>query len=57
GGAGNSGAKKDEEDSNSAVLNDMVGWLCTLRLHKDTPNFEVMVWKETLTAGGTCLDS
>ena len=33
------GAKKDEEDLDPAVLNDVAGWLCSLRLHKYTPDF------------------
>ena len=40
------GAKKDEEDFDPAVLNDVAGWLRSLRLHKYTPNFEGMSWKE-----------
>ncbi|KAH9059923.1 hypothetical protein EDB87DRAFT_1822403 [Lactarius vividus] len=40
--AGNGGAKKDEEDFEPAVLNDVARWLRTLRLHKHTPNFEGM---------------
>ncbi|KAH8984718.1 hypothetical protein EDB92DRAFT_2105845 [Lactarius akahatsu] len=46
GSAGNGGAKKDEEDFEPSVLNDVAGWLRTLRLHKYTPNFEGMTWKE-----------
>ncbi|KAH9010992.1 hypothetical protein EDB85DRAFT_2230962 [Lactarius pseudohatsudake] len=45
GSAGNGGAKKDEEDFEPSVLNDVAGWLRTLRLHKYTPNFEGMTWK------------
>lgn len=47
-GAGNGNAKKDEDDSNPAVLNDVAGRLRTLRLHKDTSNFEVMMRKEMM---------
>ena len=43
---GGGGAKKDEEDFDPAVLNDVAGWLRSLRLHKYTPNFEGMSWKE-----------
>ena len=35
------GAKKDEEHSDPAVLNDFA-WLRSLRLYKYTPNFEVV---------------
>ena len=43
---GGGGAKKDEEDFDPAVLNDVAGWLRSLRLHKYKPNFEGMSWKE-----------
>ena len=33
GAAGNGGAKRDEDDFDLAVLNDVAGWLRTLRLH------------------------
>ena len=33
GAAGNGGAKRDEDDFDPAVLNDVAGWLRTLRLH------------------------
>ncbi|KAI9436712.1 hypothetical protein H4582DRAFT_2099764 [Lactarius indigo] len=45
-GSGGGGAKKDEEDFEPAVLNDVAAWLRTLRLHKYTPNFEGMTCKE-----------
>ncbi|OBZ71531.1 hypothetical protein A0H81_08527 [Grifola frondosa] len=32
--------KKDDEDVDPKVLEDVPGWLRTLRLHKYTPNFE-----------------
>ena len=38
----NKGAKKDEEDFDPAVLNDVATWLHSLRLHKYMPNFEGM---------------
>ncbi|KAN0130672.1 hypothetical protein V8E53_011565 [Lactarius tabidus] len=44
--AGNGSAKKDEEDFGPVLLNDVVGWLHTLRLNKYTPNFEGMSQKE-----------
>ncbi|KAG8917490.1 hypothetical protein FRC02_003080 [Tulasnella sp. 418] len=52
GGAGNkvsSGNKDKEEDFDPAVLGDVPTWLRTLRLHKYTPNFEGMTWKEMVT--------
>ncbi|KAH9024803.1 hypothetical protein EDB85DRAFT_1818731, partial [Lactarius pseudohatsudake] len=42
------GAKKDEEDFEPSVLNDVAGWLRTPRLHKYTPNFEGMTWEEIM---------
>lgn len=45
GGSG-SGAKKDEEEVDPALLNDIAAWLRSLRLHKYTPNFEKMKWQE-----------
>ena len=38
--------KKDEEDFDPAVLNDVATWLRSLGLHEYTPNFERMSWKE-----------
>jgi len=57
GAAGNGGAKKDEEDFDPAVLNDVAGWLRTLRLHKYTPNFEGMTWKEMVMMDEQALDA
>jgi hypothetical protein len=45
-GSSGGGTKKDEDDFDPAVLNDVAGWLRTLRLHKYTPNFEGMTWKD-----------
>ena len=41
----NGGVKKGEEDFDPA---DVSTWLRSLRLHKYTPNFEGMSWKEML---------
>ena len=38
--------KKDEEEVDPKVLEDVPTWLRTLRLHKYTPNFEGMNWKD-----------
>ncbi len=54
GAAGNGGAKKDEEDFDLAVL---AGWLRTLRLHKYTPNFEGMTWKEMVVMDEQALEA
>ncbi|KAH9020229.1 hypothetical protein EDB85DRAFT_2120823 [Lactarius pseudohatsudake] len=57
GSAGNGGAKKDEEDFEPSVLNDVAGWLRTLRLHKYTPNFEGMTWKEMVVMDEQALEA
>ena len=57
GGNGNNSAKKDEEDFDPAVLNDVAGWLRTLRLHKYTPNFEGMTWKEMVMMDEQALEA
>ncbi|KAH9010365.1 hypothetical protein EDB83DRAFT_2680828 [Lactarius deliciosus] len=56
GSAENGGAKKDEEDFEPSVLNDVAGWLRTLRLHKYTPNFEGMTWKEMVVMDEQALE-
>ncbi|KAH9012276.1 hypothetical protein EDB85DRAFT_2281309 [Lactarius pseudohatsudake] len=55
--AGSGGAKKDEEDFEPSVLNDVAGWLRTLRLHKYTPNFEGMTWKEMVVMDEQALEA
>ncbi|KAI9436689.1 hypothetical protein H4582DRAFT_404322 [Lactarius indigo] len=57
GNGGGGGAKKDEEDFEPAVLNDVAGWLRTLRLHKYTPNFEGMTWKEMVVMDEQALEA
>ena len=57
GGNGGNSAKKDEEDFDPAVLNDVAGWLRTLRLHKYTPNFEGMTWKEMVMMDEQALEA
>ena len=52
-----SGAKKDEDDFDPAVLNDVAGWLRTLRLHKYTPNFEGMTWKDMVVMDEAALEA
>jgi SAM domain (Sterile alpha motif) len=51
------GAKKDEDDFDPAVLSDVAGWLRTLRLHKYTPNFEGMTWKEMVIMDEAALEA
>ncbi len=55
--AGNGGAKKDEVDFDPAVLNDVTGWLRTLRLHKYMPNFEGMTRKEIVVMDEQALEA
>ena len=38
--------KKDEEEVDPKVLEDVPAWLRSLRLHKYTPNFEGMNWRD-----------
>ncbi|KAH8994157.1 hypothetical protein EDB86DRAFT_3243981 [Lactarius hatsudake] len=57
GSTGNGGAKKDDEDFEPSVLNDVAGWLRTLRLHKYTPNFEGMTWKEMVVMDEQALEA
>jgi hypothetical protein len=52
-----SGTKKDEDDFDPAVLNDVAGWLRTLRLHKYTPNFERMTWKDMVLMDEAALEA
>lgn len=48
GGGGGDGGKKDEEDVDPKLLEDIPAWLRSLRLHKYTPNFEGMHWREVV---------
>ena len=50
-------AKKDEEDFDPVVLNDLATWLCSLRSHKYTPNFEGMSWKEMVLMDEQALEA
>ncbi|KAF8464993.1 hypothetical protein DFH94DRAFT_389798 [Russula ochroleuca] len=56
-GSSGSGTKKDEDDFDPAVLNDVAGWLRTLRLHKYTPNFEGMTWKDMVVMDEAALEA
>jgi len=38
--------KKDEEEVDPKLLEDVPAWLRSLRLHKYTPNFEGMSWRD-----------
>ena len=56
-GSSGGGTKKDEDDFDPAVLNDVAGWLRTLRLHKYTPNFERMTWKDMVVLDEAALEA
>ncbi|KAN0130652.1 hypothetical protein V8E53_011545 [Lactarius tabidus] len=49
--------EKDKEDFDPAVLNDVAGWLHTLRLHKYTPNFEGISRKEMAVVDDQALEA
>lgn len=58
GGNGNGGdAKKDEEEVDPKLLDDVPGWLRSLRLHKYTPNFEGMYWKDMVVMDEDALEA
>ncbi|KAL0960907.1 hypothetical protein HGRIS_005916 [Hohenbuehelia grisea] len=44
--AGGGSTPKTDEDVDPAVLEDIPAWLRSLRLHKYTPNFENMNWRD-----------
>ncbi|TFY58245.1 hypothetical protein EVJ58_g6540 [Rhodofomes roseus] len=49
--------KKDEEDVDPKVLEDVPAWLRSLRLHKYTPNFEGMYWKDMVLMDEAALEA
>lgn len=51
-----SGKEKDDE-VDPALLNDIPAWLRSLRLHKYTPNFEGMTWREMVTLNEDALEA
>ncbi|KZT11785.1 uncharacterized protein LAESUDRAFT_669881 [Laetiporus sulphureus 93-53] len=50
-------AKKDEEEVDPKLLDDVPGWLRSLRLHKYTPNFEGMHWKDMVMMDEAALEA
>lgn len=50
-------SKKDEEDVDPKVLEDIPAWLRSLRLHKYTPNFEGMNWKDMVVMDEAALEA
>jgi hypothetical protein len=51
------GTPKAEEDIDPALLNDVPGWLRSLRLHKYTPNFEGTTWQEMVVMDEAALEA
>lgn len=49
--------KKDEEDVDPKVLEDVPAWLRSLRLHKYTPNFEGMNWRDMVLMDEAALEA
>ncbi|KAI0265595.1 hypothetical protein BC834DRAFT_988071 [Gloeopeniophorella convolvens] len=56
-GNGGGAKKSDEEDFDPAVLSDVAAWLRSLRLHKYTPNFEGMHWKDMVLMDEAALEA
>ncbi|KII91081.1 hypothetical protein PLICRDRAFT_39686 [Plicaturopsis crispa FD-325 SS-3] len=54
---GNDGAKKDEDEVDPQLLNDIPAWLRSLRLHKYTPNFEGMKWQDMVALDEAALEA
>jgi hypothetical protein len=57
GASGPPAPKKDEEDVDPRVLEDVPAWLRTLRLHKYTPNFEHMNWRDMVAMDEAALEA
>ena len=49
--------KKDEDEVDPKLLDDVPGWLRSLRLHKYTPNFEGMSWKDMVSMDEAALEA
>ncbi|KAG8797655.1 hypothetical protein FRC16_008657 [Serendipita sp. 398] len=54
---GREGKEKSEEDFDPALLTDIPAWLRSLRLHKYTPNFEGMTWKDMVIMDEAALEA
>ncbi|KDR82430.1 hypothetical protein GALMADRAFT_220432 [Galerina marginata CBS 339.88] len=57
GGLGGNSTPKGEEDVDPALLNDVAGWLRSLRLHKYTPNFEGSKWQDMVLMDEAALEA
>ncbi|KZT37346.1 hypothetical protein SISSUDRAFT_1048552 [Sistotremastrum suecicum HHB10207 ss-3] len=51
------GGKDKDEDVDPSVLNDVPSWLRSLRLHKYTPNFEGMNWRDMVMMDEAALEA
>ncbi|KAI0671110.1 hypothetical protein C8Q78DRAFT_1138607 [Trametes maxima] len=49
--------KKDDEDVDPKLLEDVPAWLRSLRLHKYTPNFEGMNWRDMVAMDEAALEA
>jgi hypothetical protein len=49
--------RKDDDEVDPQLLNDVPGWLRSLRLHKYTPNFEGMNWKDMVVMDEAALEA
>jgi len=49
--------RKDEDEVDPQLLNDVPAWLRSLRLHKYTPNFEGMNWKDMVVMDEAALEA
>ncbi|KAF8957263.1 hypothetical protein BDZ97DRAFT_1670244 [Flammula alnicola] len=54
---GGNSTPKGEEDVDPALLNDVAGWLRSLRLHKYTPNFEGSKWQDMVMMDEAALEA
>jgi hypothetical protein len=55
-GRGDGGNKDKDEEVDPALLNDIPAWLRSLRLHKYTPNFEGMMWRDMVVMDEKALE-
>jgi hypothetical protein len=55
-GPSNNANKEKDEEVDPSVLGDVPTWLRTLRLHKYTPNFEGMSWKDMVVMDEEALE-
>jgi hypothetical protein len=55
--SGGNNGPKNEEDVDPSLLNDVPGWLRSLRLHKYTPNFEGVKWQDMVMMDEAALEA